>query len=235
MSFELIPAIDVAAGRLAVFTSDGPAPSDAFDGDPLAAARAYVAAGARRLHVVDLDLAFNSGPRNLETVRAIAALDVRVQGSGGVSTVEDARAVLDAGADRVVLGSGALADEAVASQLITELAESALVGIEVEGDRIRSRGNRHVDLPLVQTMGWLVAAGARSFLVTAIARVGSLKGPDVDTVRRVVRAGRPVVAAGGIASADDLRAVRRAGATGAVVGRAFLDGGLPLEELLGSE
>jgi len=235
MSFELIPAIDVAAGRLAVFTSDGPAPSDAFDGDPLAAARAYVAAGARRLHVVDLDLAFNSGPRNLETVRAIAALDVRVQGSGGVSTVEDARAVLDAGADRVVLGSGALADEAVASQLITELAESALVGIEVEGDRIRSRGNRHVDLPLVQTMGWLVAAGARSFLVTAIARVGSLKGPDVDTVRRVVRAGRPVVAAGGIASADDLRAVRRAGATGAVVGRAFLDGGLPLEELLRSE
>jgi len=235
MSFELIPAIDVAAGRLAVFTSDGPAPSDAFDGDPLAAARTYVAAGARRLHVVDLDLAFNSGPRNLETVRAIAALDVRVQGSGGVSTVEDARAVLDAGADRVVLGSGALADEAVASQLITELAESALVGIEVEGDRIRSRGNRHVDLPLVQTMGWLVAAGARSFLVTAIARVGSLKGPDVDTVRRVVRAGRPVVAAGGIASADDLRAVRRAGATGAVVGRAFLDGGLPLEELLRSE
>jgi len=235
MSFELIPAIDVAAGRLAVFTSDGPAPSDAFDGDPLAAARAYVAAGARRLHVVDLDLAFNSGPRNLETVRAIAALDVRVQGSGGVSTVEDARAVLDAGADRVVLGSGALADEAVASQLITELAESAMVGIEVEGDRIRSRGGRHVDLPLVQTMGWLVAAGARSFLVTAIARVGSLKGPDVDTVRRVVRAGRPVVAAGGIASADDLRAVRRAGATGAVVGRAFLDGGLPLEELLRSE
>jgi len=235
MSFELIPAIDVAAGRLAVFTSDGPAPSDAFDGDPLAAARAYVAAGARRLHVVDLDLAFNSGPRNLETVRAIAALDVRVQGSGGVSTVEDARAVLDAGADRVVLGSGALADEAVASQLITELAESAMVGIEVEGDRIRSRGGRHVDLPLVQTLGWLVAAGARSFLVTAIARVGSLKGPDVDTVRRVVRAGRPVVAAGGIASADDLRAVRRAGATGAVVGRAFLDGGLPLEELLRSE
>lgn len=235
MSFELIPAIDVAAGRLAVFTSDGPAPSDAFDGDPLAAARAYVAAGARRLHVVDLDLAFAGGPRNLETVRAIAALDVRVQGSGGVSTVEDARAVLDAGADRVVLGSGALADEAVASQLITELAESAMVGIEVEGDRIRSRGGRHVDLPLVQTLGWLVAAGARSFLVTAIARVGSLKGPDVDTVRRVVRAGRPVVAAGGIASADDLRAVRRAGATGAVVGRAFLDGGLPLEELLRSE
>ncbi|HET9310472.1 MAG TPA: HisA/HisF-related TIM barrel protein [Actinomycetota bacterium] len=235
MSFELIPAIDVAAGRLAVFTSEGPASSDAFGGDPLAAARAYVAAGARRLHVVDLDLAFSDGPRNLETVRAIAALDVRVQGSGGISTVEDARAVLDAGADRVVLGSGALADEAGASQLIAELAESALIGIEVEGDRIRSRGGRHVDLPLVQTLGWIVAAGARAFLVTAIARVGSLEGPDVDTVRRVVRAGRPVIAAGGIASTDDLRAVRGAGATGAVVGRAFLDGGLPLEELLGSE
>jgi len=234
MTFELIPAIDVAAGRLAVFTTDGPAPSGAFGGDPLVAARAYVAAGARRLHVVDLDLAFVAEARNLETVRAIAALGVRVQGSGGVSTVEDARAVLDAGADRVVLGSGALADGAVASQMITELADRALVGIEVEGDRIRSRGRAHVDLPLVHTLGWLVAAGARTFLVTAVARVGSLEGPDVDTLRKVVRAGRPVIAAGGIATADDLRAVRRAGATGAVVGRAFLDGGLPLNELFGS-
>jgi phosphoribosylformimino-5-aminoimidazole carboxamide ribotide isomerase len=234
MSFELIPAIDVAAGRLAVFTSDGPSPSGAYGGDPLAAARAYVAAGARRLHVVDLDLAFSNEARNLGTVRAIAGLGVRVQGSGGIGTAEHARAVLDAGADRVVLGSAALADEEAASQMISELADRALIGIEVEGDRVRSRGRVQVDLPLVQTLGWLVAAGASAFLVTTVARVGSLGGPDVDTVRRVVRAGRPVIAAGGIASDDDLHALRDAGARGAVVGRAFLDGALAIDDLFGS-
>jgi phosphoribosylformimino-5-aminoimidazole carboxamide ribotide isomerase len=234
MNFELIPAIDVAAGRLAVVTNEGSASSDAFDDDPVAAARSYVAAGARRLHVVDLDLAFAGEARNLRIVRAIAGLGVRVQGSGGVATPEDASALLDAGADRVVIGSGALADEAVASRMIDELGDRALVGIEVEGDRIRSRGRVKVDLPLVQTLGWLVVAGARSFLVTSVVRVGSLEGPDVDTVRRVVRAGLPVIAAGGIANADDLRALRRAGAAGAVVGRAFLDGGLRVDDPFGS-
>ncbi|HEY7762581.1 MAG TPA: HisA/HisF-related TIM barrel protein [Actinomycetota bacterium] len=234
MSSELIPAIDVAAGRLAVFSSEGPSASGAFGGDPLAAARAYVAAGARRLHVVDLDLAFSNEARNLGTVRAIAGLGVRVQGSGGIGTAEHARAVLDAGADRVVLGSAVLADEAAASQMISELADRALIGIEVEGDRVRSRGRVQVDLPLVQTLGWLVAAGASAFLVTTVARVGSLGGPDVDTVRRVVRAGRPVIAAGGIASDDDLHALRDAGARGAVVGRAFLDGSLGMDDLFGS-
>jgi phosphoribosylformimino-5-aminoimidazole carboxamide ribotide isomerase len=234
MGFEVIPAIDVAGGRLAVFTARGPVPAAAFGGDPLVAARSYVAAGARRLHVVDLDMAFDGDARNRETVRAIAALGAPVQGSGGIRTFEDARAVLDAGADRVVLGSGALVDEAVVSQTITELADRVVVGVEVDEGRIRSRGRAPIDLPLAETLGWLVGAGARAFLVTAIARVGSLEGPDIDTVRRVVRAGRPVIVAGGIATVEDLHTVRGAGAAGAVVGRAVLEGDLPLETLFGS-
>ncbi|HWC72165.1 MAG TPA: HisA/HisF-related TIM barrel protein [Actinomycetota bacterium] len=232
MGFEVIPAIDVAGGRLALFTPDGPTRANAFGGDPLDAARAYAAAGARRVHVVDLDLAFDGVARNLETVRAIARLGLRVQGSGGIATGEDARAVLDAGADRVVLGSGALADERDAVRTIAELAERVLVGIEVDDRRIRSRGAARVDLPLAETLGWLVGAGARAFLVTAVARAGTLQGPDVATIKRVVRSGRPVIAAGGIANLDDLRAVRRAGATGAIVGRAALEGSIPLSELL---
>ena len=234
MSFEVIPAIDVAGGRLALFTPRGRAPARAFDGDPLAAARAYADAGARRVHVVDLDLAFDGVARNVETVREIAALGLWVQGSGGVRTMAHARSLLEAGADRVVLGSGSLRDEEAALDAIAALGERATVGIDVDDGRIRSRGAAAVDLPLVETLGWLVAAGASSFLVTAVARVGSLRGPDVSTVKRVVRSGRPVLAAGGIATLDDLRALRRAGATGVVVGRAALEGGLDLRDALGA-
>jgi phosphoribosylformimino-5-aminoimidazole carboxamide ribotide isomerase len=228
MAFEVIPALDLAGGRLAVVTADGTAPATAYDGDPVAAASAAIAAGARWLHVVDTDLAFGGRPDNLGVIGSIAEMDVRVQVSGGIRTGELVRAMLDAGARRVVLGAGALGDESGALRTIEALADSIVVGIEVEDGRIRSRGAVAVDLPVAETLGWRVAGGAPGFLVTAVDRVGRLGGPDVGVVRRVVRSGRPVIAAGGVAGLDDLRAIRRAGAAGAVVGRAALEGGLDL-------
>jgi phosphoribosylformimino-5-aminoimidazole carboxamide ribonucleotide (ProFAR) isomerase len=230
MAFEIIPAIDVAGGRLAIHTPDGPRPLEAFDGDPLAAARAYVEAGARRVHVVDLDLAFGGSFANLDVVGAVAALGLRVQASGGIATLAEAAQALASGADRVVLGSGALLDEAGAVDAIGALGARLIVGIEVDGGRIRPRGRIEGDLPLTETLGWLVGSGASGFLVTAVARVGGMRGPDLAIVTRVVGTGRPVVAAGGVASSEDLRALRRCGAAGAVVGRAALEGGLDLAE-----
>jgi phosphoribosylformimino-5-aminoimidazole carboxamide ribotide isomerase len=155
-----------------------------------------------------------------------------VQGSGGIRHLEEANTMLAAGARRVVLGSGALADEAATVDLLRTLAERVVVGIEVDEGRIRSRGAHPVDLPLAETLGWLVAAGAPAFLVTSVAHVGRLQGPDATSVKRVVRAGRPVFAAGGIATLGDLKGLRRAGAAGAVVGRAALEGGIDLTEAL---
>ena len=228
MSFEVLPAIDVADGRLATYTPQGPTPSASFGGDPIAAARSYVDAGARWLHVADMDLAFRGTAGNLDVVRVIASFGPAVQASGGIRTIDDAQAMLDAGARRVVLGSGALADESSALETMRRFTDRLVVGVEVGEGRIRSRGAESVDLPLAETLGWLVAGGAHAFLVTAVERVARLDGPDIASVKRVVRAGRPVLAAGGITSIDDLRAVRRAGATGAVVGRAALEGGLDL-------
>lgn len=232
MRFEVLPAIDVADGRLAAYTSQGPMPSEAFSGDPIAAARSHLDAGARWLHVVDMDLAFDGEARNLGVVRAIAGLGRPVQASGGISTADDAQAMLNAGARRVVLGSRALADEELTLDAMRRFADRLVVGIEIDEGRIRSRGAEPVDLPLAETLGWLVAGGAHAFLATAVPRVGSLDGPDVGAVKRVVRSGRPVLAAGGLASIDDIRAVRRAGAVGAVIGRAALDGGLDLAAAL---
>jgi len=229
MPFTVLPAIDLWDGRMALLTPDGPAASDAFGGDPLAAAAAYVAAGSRWLHVVDMNLAFRGEQANRDVIRAICALDgTRVQASGGVRTrvqVDELRAL---GAARVVVSSAALVDE----QGVLEIVERSrrgetVIGIEVAEGRIRARG-ADVDLELASTLGWLRGAGAEALLVTAVDRVATVAGPDTALVRRVARAGLPVLAAGGIRSVADLDAVRSAGASGAIVGRAALEGTLDL-------
>jgi len=228
--FSLLPAIDLTHGRLGVFTPEGPVPLAAFEGDALAAAAMLRDAGARWLHVVDMDLAFTGETGGIETVRAIAALEgIRVQASGGVRTGAQIEALREAGAARVVLSSGALGDEPAVEDLLASARPGELVvGIEVADGRVRSRGIGSVDLDLMSTLGWLRRAGAASFLVTAVERVGTVAGPDVDVIRRVARRGVETLAAGGIASIEDLRSVREAGAVGAVIGRAALEGRIDL-------
>jgi phosphoribosylformimino-5-aminoimidazole carboxamide ribotide isomerase len=226
--FEVLPAIDVRGGRLAGLEPGGGSDVRAFGGDPLAAARAFAGAGAGWLHVVDVDLAVDGRARNLDVLSGIAALGPRVQASGGVRDEDGVRALLDAGAARVVMGSAALSEPERVTDLLARHGERLVVGIEVDQGRIRSRGRDPVDLGLMETLGWLAAAGASLLLVTAVDRVSGLAGADVALVRRVARAGRPVLAAGGISRIEDLRALRAAGAAGAVVGRAALEGRIDL-------
>ncbi|HEY6567611.1 MAG TPA: HisA/HisF-related TIM barrel protein [Actinomycetota bacterium] len=230
--FSVLPAIDLTHGRLGMYTPEGPQPIDAFDGDPLTAADAFARAGARWLHVVDMDLAFTGDPENEDVVAAIreAHPDVALQCSGGVRDRATVASMIAAGAARVVMGSAALAQKEALAAIIDEFGDRVLIGIEIAHGRIRSRGSDPVDRDLMTELGWLTAAGARGFLVTALARVGSAEGPDVDVIKRVTRAGVPTIAAGGIASLADLHAVRTSGAAGAVVGLAALDGSLDLRE-----
>ena len=229
MPFSVLPAIDLWEGRLALLTGDGPVPSGAFGGDPLAAAEAYVAAGARWLHVVDMDLAFRGEPANAEVIRTLCAIGgTRVQASGGVRTTSQVDALRGLGAARVVLASAALADEDAVLEIIERSRPGeTVIGIEVADGRIQARGV-DVDLELASTLGWLSGAGAEALLVTAVDRVATISGPDAALVRRVARAGLPLMAAGGIRSLADLEAVRDAGGSGAVVGRSALEGSLDL-------
>ncbi|MFI5055708.1 MAG: HisA/HisF-related TIM barrel protein [Actinomycetota bacterium] len=234
MPFTLLPAIDLTDGGLGVYTPTGPTRLDAFGGDPLLAARSCLEAGARWLHVVDMDLAFGETETNLEVVRAIAALPgATVQASGGVRTWGEIGALLEAGASRVVVSSAALLEEDLVAEILARARPGEVVfGIEVADGRIRARGAEAVDLDLMSTLGWLRTAGAPGFLVTAVERVGRESGPDTELVRRVARAGVPTTGAGGIRSVADLAAVRDAGAIGAVVGRSAMDGSLDLGEAL---
>jgi phosphoribosyl isomerase A len=229
VTFQVIPAIDVAGGRLARLSPDGPIAIEAYDGDPLAAARACLEAGATFLHVVDMDLAFSGEARNAGVLRSIASLGAHVQAAGAIVEDREIAAALEAGSERVVLGSATLDDLAEAGRLIERYGERLVVGIEVDADRIRARGRRATDLPLHETLSAVHAAGAARCLITGVARVSSLTGPDVQALAVAVELGLPAIVGGGIASIDDLLTLRDAGAEGAVVGRAALEGRLDLD------
>ena len=211
----------------------GTVPLDVHGGNPDAAAASFVASGATRLHFVDVDLARTGVVTNVDHLRAITALGVPVQASGGVTSAEQIDALLAAGADRVVLGSAALASRVTAERSIASFADRLCVGIEASGPTIRPRGDG-AELPLWDTLLWLDELDVSRYVFTEVDRVGGLEGPELDGIWALAtHTGKPVIASGGIRSIDDLTAVARlgGGVEGAVVGRALHDG-LDLAEAL---
>jgi phosphoribosylformimino-5-aminoimidazole carboxamide ribotide isomerase len=223
---EVIPAIDLL-GTDAVRLEQGHYDRSTRYGAPAELARRFAADGARRLHVVDLDGA-RAGRIRPDVVESLvrAAAPVPVQASGGVRSVGDAEALVDAGADRVVVGTVAwtLLDELAAA-----LGERLVVAVDVRDGFVHGRGWTESTLRLDDAIDRCVAARVPRLLCTAIDRDGTLEGPDTDLVRHVIeRSALPVLAAGGIRSDDDIAALERAGAEGAIVGRALLEGKLSL-------
>jgi phosphoribosylformimino-5-aminoimidazole carboxamide ribotide isomerase len=214
-SIEVIPAVDVLGGD-AVRLHQGdyervvertPEPADA-------AGRA-VAAGARRIHLVDLDGA-RRGTVRPELVRAVAAAGAPVQASGGIRSLADAETLLEAGADRVVVGTAAWPDPGP----WRVLGEALVLALDVRGGELRTSGwTAGTGITFADALER--AAGAR-VLVTAIDRDGTLAGPDTDLVAQAAAAGLRVVAAGGVRSPVDVDALAAAGAEAVVVGRALL-------------
>jgi len=219
LPIEVIPAVDVL-GDEAVRLERG-----RYDrvveraSDPSALAERWVRAGARRVHFVDLDGA-RAGRIRPELVRAVvaAARPAAVQASGGIRSLDDAAALLDAGADRVVVGTAAWPDP----MPWLELGEALVVALDVRDGEVLSRGwTADAGLSLEEAIDRL--EGAR-VLLTAVDRDGTLAGPDVELVQSVAASGLHVLAAGGVRSPGDVEALAAAGAEAAVVGRALLAG-----------
>lgn len=226
MAFEVVPALDVAGGRLVRVSGSATGPVEAFDGDPASAAEAFVKAGAARLHLVDVDLARTGEIGNAEVLRALSELGVPVQASGGVRSREQVDALLARGAERVVLGSAALEDRAGAEETVRAFGERLVVGIEADGPTVRPRGT-DLELPLWDLLVWLAGIEVRRYLFTEVGRVGGLEGPDLDGVWAFAEySSVPVLVAGGIRGVEDVRAVAALGGRieGAVVGRALYEG-----------
>lgn len=227
---QVIPAVDVLGGA-AVRLRRG-----AFDdvalrlGDPVGIVRDLVAAGARLVHVVDLDGARSGrlSPSLFARV-AEAAAPARIQASGGVRSVTDAEALVAAGAARVLVGTAAVTEpgpEAFADAL----GERLVVALDARDGRVSIRGWTALTGERVEHAAARCArAGVPRLHCTAVERDGMLSGPDTELLASIVAAsGLPVVAAGGIATTGDLEAVAAAGCEAAVVGRALFEGSLPL-------
>ena len=238
-AFDVLAAIDLRAGRAVRLRQGDFAQETSYADDPVAVASAFVDGGVRWLHVVDLDGALAGRPthaglisRILEVARGRASVEV----AGGLRTANDVARILEAGASRAVVGTAALADPSFAATLVRAHGAPA-IAVALDVRAARAVGSAWVrgaaGVPLTTALSSLKAAGVEWFEVTAVARDGTLHGPDTMLLRSVV-AGNAVrvIASGGIASAEDLRAVRDLGCAGAIIGRALYDGTLDLATAL---
>ncbi len=233
----LLPAIDLRAGKCVRLERGDPTRETRYDDDPVARARAFVAAGARGLHVVDLDGAFGSG-ENAAALRGIcAAVDVPVQTGGGVRTAADVQARVDAGAAAVVLGTILIEDPAAARAIVATYGERIVAGIDARGDRVATRGwLKDAGVSRDDLVRDVAAWGVRRIVYTEIARDGMGSGYDVAALAHVA-ALAPVrlTASGGAKSLADLIALREgtpANVDAAIVGRALYEGTLDLSAAL---
>ena len=228
----VIPAIDLRGGRAVRLRRGDPSEETSYANDPVEVAERFQEQGARRLHVIDLDAALGEGD-NREAIGAICrAVVVPVQVGGGIRSLEAAAAVFEAGAARVILGTAAAADASFVARAVEEFAERVVVAVDVRGGHLMIDGWREEGPALESAIAGLDEAGTPRYLVTAIARDGTLDGPDLTLYRQVLKlTDRPVIASGGVRNAEDVWALRDVGCEAAVTGKALYEKTLKLSQV----
>jgi phosphoribosylformimino-5-aminoimidazole carboxamide ribotide isomerase len=225
----LLPAIDILDGKAVRLARGEFEQRTVYDADPVQAARRWVDAGARALHVVDLDGARSGEPSNLEVVKRImASVAVPVQVGGGLRTSEAVRAVLQAGAARVVLGTAALRDLDFLDQTLATDRDRVVVSVDARGGLLAASGwTEQTQIPVESVIDSLGRRGVNKFVYSSIDRDGMMAGPDLDEVGRIAAVVRGTfVYSGGISTVDDLRALaqlRQVNLTGVIVGKALYE------------
>ncbi len=238
MTFTLYPAIDLHQGHVVRLAEGDLASATDYGDDPAAQARAFAAAGASALHVVDLDGAFAGGSVNGVAVEQIvAAFPGRVQLGGGIRSRAALDKWLERGVARIVLGTAALADP----QLVVEAARDhpgrIVVAVDARGGMVTTRGWAETStMPVAELARRFEGAGVAALLFTDVGRDGMLKGVNLEATLALARAvGIPVLASGGVAGPEDIDALRlhaADGIEGVIVGRAIYDGRLDLADAL---
>lgn len=238
MPFEVIPAVDVSEGRVVRLVEGDPSRKTVYGDDPAGQARAWRDLGAPRVHLVDLDGAFAGSPRNREAIlAAAAAAGVPVQVGGGIRTLEIVDMLLTGGVDRVVLGTKAVTDEAFLREALRRGASRVVVALDVRGREVQLEGwTQGSGQDVASTARRLAQLGVARVLCTDVARDGKLEGPNLALYEEIAgAAGIPVIASGGVASLDDLRALAALatrGVEGVIVGKALYDGRVDLRAAL---
>lgn len=224
---ELYPAVDVQGGRVA----RAPAGTDA---DPVAVIRKFAAAGARWVHFVDLDCAYDRGDNRPLARSVFGKATIPLQVGGGLRTDAAIDEMIEWGAARVVIGTKGALDPALVDRLLVRHGPARLaVAIDAKDGRLAARGTTDVyDVTPIDLARRVRAQGIRTVIYADVTRDGKLEGPDIAGGQPLTALDLQVIASGGVASLDDLRAVQAAGFGGAIVGRALYEGRFTLEEAL---
>jgi phosphoribosylformimino-5-aminoimidazole carboxamide ribotide isomerase len=231
----LYPAIDIRGGRCVRLIEGDFDRETAYDSDPSSAARRWVEAGAEWLHVVDLDGAVDGRPINREAIVQIrASVQVSIQLGGGLRRLTDLEEAFAVGVDRVILGTVVLRDPELVSSAVARWGDRIAVALDARDGRLATDGwLGQTDTGAVEVAQRLAEKRVRHFVYTDIRRDGTLSGPNLDALDELIeKVDADIIASGGIASLDDIKAVAAAGATGAIVGRALYDGRIDLGEAL---
>ena len=231
--FEVVPAVDMQDGQVVQLVG-GERGTEKTYGEPVEAATRWVEAGARTLHLVDLDGAFDGERANADAIDAVLDAvgdEVDVQLGGGIRTVEDAVSLLDRGLDRVILGTAAVERPAVVAEISEHHPDSVLVSLDAKGGEVVVSGwTEATGLDPAEAAGRYEDLGAGGILFTDVDVEGRLGGVRTEPVRAVADAVEiPVVASGGVADVDDVVALERAGAAAVVVGSALYEGSITLQ------
>ncbi|EFW93570.1 1-(5-phosphoribosyl)-5-[(5-phosphoribosylamino)methylideneamino] imidazole-4-carboxamide isomerase [Haladaptatus paucihalophilus DX253] len=231
-TFEVVPAVDMQDGEV-VQLVQGEIGTETTYGDPVDAAEKWVEGGAETLHLVDLDGAFDGERKNAAAVESIlGAVDVEVQLGGGIRTATDATDLLSRGVDRVILGTAAIENPDIVAEISEEYPGSVMVSLDAkDGEVLVSGWTESTGLDPAEAATRYEELGAGAILFTDVDVEGRMEGVQTGPVRRVAEAVEiPVVASGGVASVDDIRTLRDAGASAVVVGSALYQGAFSLSE-----
>ncbi|MDH5735658.1 MAG: 1-(5-phosphoribosyl)-5-[(5-phosphoribosylamino)methylideneamino]imidazole-4-carboxamide isomerase [Gammaproteobacteria bacterium] len=233
----LIPAIDLKDGKCVRLRQGKMEDDTVFSDDPVAVAGRWVEAGCRRLHLVDLNGAFEGKPVNADVIHAIAEAypDVPIQVGGGIRSEETIEAYLDAGVSYVIIGTKAVTDPHFISDICAGFPGHIIVGLDAKDGKVAvdgwSKVSKHDVIDMAQRFE---EDGVEAIIYTDISRDGMMQGVNIDSTVRLAQAiNIPVIASGGITSMDDikaLKAVEEEGIMGAITGRAIYEGTLDLAE-----
>lgn len=235
----VIPAIDLKNGACVRLVQGRQADVTVYDEDPVAVARQFAAAGARMIHVVDLDGAFKGGesPNRAVVKKIVAAVAVPIEFGGGIRSIDDVQELCDAGVARVVLGTLAVESPELLKEMVTRFGEKICVGIDARNGQATTHGwETETRIEATSLAKSVVNLGVQRIIYTDIARDGMLTGPNVEQTVAVARAANvPVTASGGVSSLDDIKRLRDAGEPlldSVIVGKALYEQKFKLEAAL---
>lgn len=236
MKLELLPAVDVAAGK-AVRLTQGEAGSEEDFGHPVDAAQDWINAGAEWIHLVDLDAAFGRGDNRAVIAEVVkSAGGVKIELSGGIRDDASLEAALSLGAARVNLGTAALENPDWTASVIAKYGEQIAVGLDVRGTTLAARGWTQEGGDLFEVLQRLEDAGCPRYVVTDVTKDGTLRGPNLELLKQVMaKTQKPVVASGGISSLQDIEDLTKLvplGLEGAILGKSLYAGRFSLEQAL---